>query len=108
MGLYPPRSSHAHWRKYATSVQEAGQEVIKLHSVIPQRSSRRGRRPNADSSLPGEAYPAPLAINPAKYGDLVALVDKGIIPQERHQEYNGMTSELTVPDELAESDEEDQ
>ena len=38
--------------KYATSVQEAGQ-VIKLHSVIPQRSSRRGRRPNVDSTLPG-------------------------------------------------------
>jgi len=38
----------------------------------------------------------------------VALVDKGIIPQERHQEYKGMKSELTVPDELAESDEEDQ
>ena len=88
--------------QYATSVQEEGEDGIRLHTVVPQRSSRRGRRPAADHSVPGKAYPAPLAISPVKHRDLMALVNKGIIPREHHQEYMAMRHLDTVPDELDE------
>ena len=104
MGLYSPRSNATpSGVKYATSVQEEGQEGIQLHDVIPLRSSRRGRRPDTNRSVPGKAYPATLATSPAKYRDLVSLVDNWMIPQDRHQECKNMKSENTVPDELAET-----
>ena len=92
--------------KYATSVQE-GQEGIQLHA-IPLRSARRGRRPDADRSVPGKAYPGNLATNPARDRALVSLVDNWTISQDRYQGCKNMKSENTVPDELAETDEEDE
>ena len=92
--------------QYATSVQQ-GDGGIQLHTIVPQRSSRRGRRPDADRSVPDKAYSVPLAIAPAKYRDLMALIDKGVIPREKHTEYRAMEPMDTVADELAESDEED-
>ena len=109
MGLNSPRSSATpSGVKYATRVQEEGQEDIQSHDVIPLRSAWRGRRADTDRSVPGKAYPATLTTNPAKYRNLVSLVDNRMIPQDRHQEFKNMKSENTVPDELAEADEEDE
>ena len=70
------------------------------------RRQNRGR-PGREIELPPFVYDGPLGLAPAKYKDLMALCDKGVIPQDNRAEYRAMFPDRKVRDELDQTDEED-
>lgn len=79
------------------------------------RHKRKTRSQSKDEDVedvevvsPKPCYSAPLPISKAKHRDLLDLCRKKVIPSRYHQEFVSMASDLSVPDVLAETDEEDE
>jgi hypothetical protein len=64
-------------------------------------------QPGERKIMPPQLYRQRLPINKLKYRDLVRLCTNGVIPEVYHEEYRNIPTGNKVPDELAESDEED-
>ena len=107
--VVPPKVPFAKVRAFCSLAGERSQIFIKKNITeswtLCEWTRRRGR---TCFPTPALAYKAKLKISEAKYRDLMKLCDTGVIPEIFHQEYEGLQPTQDRPDNLDETDEEEE